>query len=206
MSEKKLTTRIQQKTDTKANWDKATNFVPLKGEYIYYSDLHKVKVGDGVTKVGALPFLADSGGTVTSVTIKMNGVSNTITTSGTIDLGGTYLKGEDIKDLFYLASSGTNEFYGYRKGSILNGIEIITGSCSVSDLKGYGTKNFDITFSFTHNASDTEHIKLLVTSGCSKFVLPRVDGLSTTGATIRIKNTELATSSGEIYWVAIQIW
>lgn len=206
MSEKKLTTRIQQKADTKANWDKATNFVPLKGEYIYYSDLHKVKVGDGVTKVGSLPFLADSGGTVTSVTIKMNGVSNTITTSGTIDLGGTYLKGEDIKDLFYLASSGTNEFYGYRKGSILNGIEIITGSCSVSDLKGYGTKNFDITFSFTHNASDTEHIKLLVTSGCSKFVLPRVDGLSTTGATIRIKNQELATSSGEIYWVAIQIW
>ena len=67
MSEKKLTTRIQQKTDTKANWDKATNFVPLKGEYIYYSDLHKVKVGDGVTKVGSLPFLADSGGTVTSV-------------------------------------------------------------------------------------------------------------------------------------------
>lgn len=59
MSEKKLTTRIQQKTDTKANWDKATNFVPLKGEYIYYSDLHKVKVGDGVTKVSALPFLAD---------------------------------------------------------------------------------------------------------------------------------------------------
>lgn len=206
MAEKKIQARIRQKVDTKANWDKATNFVPLKGEYIYYGDLHKVKVGDGVTKVGSLPFLADSGGTVTSVTIKMNGVSNTITTSGTIDLGGTYLKGEDIKDLFYLASSGTNEFYGYRKGSILNGIEIITGSCSVSDLKGYGTKNFDITFSFTHNASDTEHIKLLVTSGCSKFVLPRVDGLSTTGATIRIKNQELATSSGEIYWVAIQIW
>ena len=206
MSDKILNTRIKQKIDTKANWDKAVNFVPLKGEIIVYSDLNKIKVGDGVTKVGSLPFLADSGGTVTSVTIKMNGVSNTITTSGTIDLGGTYLKGEDIENLFYLAGSGTNEFYGYRKGSILNGIEIITGSCSVSDLKGYGTKNFDITFSFTHNASNTEQIKLLVTSGCSKFVLPRVDGLSTTGATIRIKNTELATSSGEIYWVAIQIW
>ena len=206
MSDKILNTRIKQKIDIKANWDKAVNFVPLKGEIIVYSDLNKIKVGDGTKKVSELPFLADSGGTVTSVTIKMNGVSNTITTSGTIDLGDTYLKEEDIKNLFYLAGSSTNEFYGYRKGSILNGIEIITGSCSVSDLKGYGTKNFDITFSFTHNASDTEHIKLLVTSGCSKFVLPRVDGLSTTGATIRIKNTELATSSGEIYWVAIQIW
>ena len=206
MGDKILNTRIKQKIDTKANWDKATNFVPLKGEYIYYSDLHKVKVGDGVTKVGSLPFLADSGGTVTSVTIKMNEVSNTITTSGTIDLGGTYLKEEDIKELFYLASSSANEFYGYRKGSILNGIEIKTGSYSVSDLRGYGTKNFDITFGFTHNASNTEQIKLLVTSGCSTFVLPRVDGLSTTGATIRIKNQELTTSSGEIYWVAIQIW
>lgn len=206
MSDKILKTRIKQKTDTKANWDKAVNFIPLKGEYIYYSDINRVKVGDGVTKVGSLPFLADSGGTVTSVTIKMNGVSNTITTSGAIDLGGTYLKEEDIKELFYLASSSANEFYGYRKGSILNGIEIITGSGSVSGLKGYGTKYFDITFRFTHNASDTEHIKLLVTSGCSTFVHPRVDGLSTTGATIRIKNTELTTSSGEIYWVAIQIW
>ena len=206
MAEKKIQARIRQKMDTKANWDKATNFVPLKGEYIYYSDLHKVKVGDGVTKVGSLPFLADSGGTVTSVTIKMNGVSNTITTSGTIDLGGTYLKEEDIKELFYLASSSANEFYGYRKGSIINGIEIKTGSVNVSGLNGYGTKYFDITFSFTHNASNTEQIKLLVTSGCSTFVLPRVDGLSTTGATIRIKNTELKASSGEIYWVAIQTW
>ena len=99
-----------------------------------------------------------------------------------------------------------NEFYGYRKGSILNGIEIITGSVNVSGLRGYGTKNFDITFRFTHNASDTEHIKLLATSGCNTFVLSRVDGLSTTGATIRIKNEELTTCSGEIYWVAIQIW
>ena len=67
MAEKKIQARIRQKVDTKANWDKATNFVPLNGEYIYYSDLHKVKVGDGVTKVGSLPFLADSDSKVTSV-------------------------------------------------------------------------------------------------------------------------------------------
>lgn len=66
MAEKKIQARIRQKVDTKANWDKATNFVPLKGEYIYYSDLHKVKVGDGTTKVGSLPFLADSDSKVTS--------------------------------------------------------------------------------------------------------------------------------------------
>ena len=66
MAEKKIQARIRQKVDTKANWDKATNFVPLKGEYIYYSDLHKVKVGDGTTKVSALPFLQDNDSKVTS--------------------------------------------------------------------------------------------------------------------------------------------
>ena len=89
MAEKKIQARIRQKVDTKANWDKATNFVPLKGEYIYYSDLHKVKVGDGVTKVGSLPFLADQ-------PIKTLNTNNTapqtpssneaIAGSGTIDL------------------------------------------------------------------------------------------------------------------------
>ena len=57
MSEKKLFTRIQQKMDTKANWDKATNFVPLKGEIIVYSDLNEMKVGDGTTLVKDLPFI-----------------------------------------------------------------------------------------------------------------------------------------------------
>ena len=59
MAEKTIKTRVMQKTDTKENWDKATNFVPKKGELIVYSDLRRIKVGDGVTKVGALQFLAD---------------------------------------------------------------------------------------------------------------------------------------------------
>lgn len=51
--------RIIQKHDTKANWDKATNFVPLKGEIIIYDDLKKIKIGDGATKVGNLVFIND---------------------------------------------------------------------------------------------------------------------------------------------------
>ena len=56
MAVKTLTTRVQQKSDTSANWAKATNFTPLKGEIIVYTDLQKIKIGDGVTKVGALEF------------------------------------------------------------------------------------------------------------------------------------------------------
>ena len=56
MAEKNLTTRIKHKTDTSANWAKAVNFVPLKGEIIIYSDTYQIKVGDGATKVNDLPF------------------------------------------------------------------------------------------------------------------------------------------------------
>ena len=48
--------RIVQKHDTSANWKKATNFIPLKGEIIIYDDLNKIKIGDGTTKVNDLKF------------------------------------------------------------------------------------------------------------------------------------------------------
>ena len=65
MAEKSLQARIQNKCDLTANWEKATNFVPKKGEIIIYSDgggtgIPKMKVGDGTTKVGSLKF-ADEG-------------------------------------------------------------------------------------------------------------------------------------------------
>ena len=48
-------TRIQEKTDTSENWAKVeSTFIPLYGELIIYSDLGRMKVGDGVTTLGAL--------------------------------------------------------------------------------------------------------------------------------------------------------
>lgn len=57
MANKTLKTRIINKHDTQTNWAKAVNFIPKAGEVIVYTDLHKVKVGDGTTKVSALPFI-----------------------------------------------------------------------------------------------------------------------------------------------------
>ena len=59
MANKTFQGRIVQKHDTKANWDKAINFIPLKGEIIIYDDLNKIKIGDGSTKVGNLTFSND---------------------------------------------------------------------------------------------------------------------------------------------------
>ena len=61
MAEKHLKTRIVNKHDVEANWAKAVNFVPLKGELIVYDadDSHtepRFKLGDGKTKVADLPF------------------------------------------------------------------------------------------------------------------------------------------------------
>ena len=63
MSEKKINTRITNKNDTEANWNKANNFIPKHGELIIYDadnnyDYPRVKIGDGETTVSLLPFFA----------------------------------------------------------------------------------------------------------------------------------------------------
>lgn len=60
MASKTFQSRIVQKHDTQANWEKAINFIPLKGEIILYDDLRKIKIGDGATNVNDLEFI-DSG-------------------------------------------------------------------------------------------------------------------------------------------------
>ena len=63
-----IKTRIQLKSDTEANWNKAgpkngsLGFIPLRGELVIYSadETHafsRLKVGDGSTNVTALPFI-----------------------------------------------------------------------------------------------------------------------------------------------------
>ena len=62
MAEKKIKTRVQSKHDIEANWVLATNFIPLAGEIIIYDpdashNVPRFKVGDGTSKVTALPFI-----------------------------------------------------------------------------------------------------------------------------------------------------
>ena len=60
----KIDARIRHKHDTEENWLKATNFIPLLGEMIVYDpdasySYARIKIGDGVNVVSALPFLVD---------------------------------------------------------------------------------------------------------------------------------------------------
>lgn len=109
-----IKTRIQLKSDTEANWDKAgpkegsNGFVPLSGELIVYTPdathpFSRLKVGDGSTNVVALPFI-DSGtlnGNETEV-VKVDTFAN--------------FPSPGSKDKLYIDLS-TNKIYHYAVGS-----------------------------------------------------------------------------------------
>lgn len=88
MANKLLKTRMQQKIDTSQNWAKATNFVPLKGEICIYSDLHRMKVGDGTTKINDLDFFETVASSTTLGSIKADAKTETDTVPARIDTDG----------------------------------------------------------------------------------------------------------------------
>lgn len=57
MAEKIINSRIQLKTDTWLNWYNKPNFIPKKGEFIFYSDIQKFKIGDGIKKISELDYV-----------------------------------------------------------------------------------------------------------------------------------------------------
>lgn len=92
-----IKTRIQLKSDTEANWNKAgpkdnsPGFVPLAGELIIYTpdathDYSRLKVGNGTTNVTALPFI--DAGTINGETI----VNEIVTFSGSFPSNGDSTK------------------------------------------------------------------------------------------------------------------
>lgn len=88
-TEKKITSRIQQKHDVAANWAKATNFIPKKGEIIIYEAEYnasgeetqavRFKIGDGSKTVNNLPFaVIDYGSDIETLDQKVTNNSNEI--------------------------------------------------------------------------------------------------------------------------------
>lgn len=57
MAEKTLNTRIQVLNDTTANLAAKKDKIPLRGEIVYDSDLHKMKIGDGESTLENLTFV-----------------------------------------------------------------------------------------------------------------------------------------------------
>lgn len=75
---KTIKSRIIQKHDTEANWQKALYFTPKKGEIIIYDidsshDYERIKIGDGEHIPNDLPFVTDNYYTKSETDTKLNG-------------------------------------------------------------------------------------------------------------------------------------
>lgn len=131
MSGKTLNTRIQNKRGTTAEWATGTapNFVPKDGEIVAYTDVHRIKIGDGNTKVSALPFVDNkipenlTDGVLpawnsTSKKLEDSYCRNTIDglfVEGNIDMGSyEYSLGLDVQDgSFSYSDDGQNTIKKY---------------------------------------------------------------------------------------------
>lgn len=157
--------RLVQKHDTKANWDKATNFIPLQGEIIVYDDLGKIKIGDGATTVVNLAY-------VDKDVLHTSGdetASGTKTFSGKVNING----GLDIK------SSGN---------AVLN-IRGVSTTTDYADVYVSGTSNTKRPLVLQNNSSGSGNVGIgnatpdekLTVNGNVKATKFKGDGSELTG-------------------------
>ena len=126
MAEKQINGRIVHKHDAEANWNKATNFIPKKGEIIVYDPdssytYSRVKVGDGTTKVTSLPFIDNAIKTAqTNLSDTVNSVkNNSITALSASGRNITYTKGDGTTGT--ITTQDNNTTYSAGTGLSLSG-------------------------------------------------------------------------------------
>ena len=117
-----IKTRIQLKSDTEANWNKAgpkngsLGFIPLRGELIIYSadETHafsRLKVGDGETNVTALPFIDAGTLNGTEVQVVKKDTFNEFPISGSPDK--LYIDLSTNKIYHYTGASGYTQLANF---------------------------------------------------------------------------------------------
>lgn len=125
-TEKKINSRIQQKHDVAANWAKATNFIPKKGEIIIYDAEYntsgvetapvRFKIGNGSATVNALPFVKTDNG------VKLGG--------GTVPSGLTGPVADSCIDQVYaniLDDDSQRNYFPQLMSRIESGQSLVTG-------------------------------------------------------------------------------
>lgn len=153
-TEKTLKTRVVLKHDTEANWNKATTFVPKKGEVIIYDPdsthtYSRQKIGDGVKTVVALPFFENIGPVgPTGPTGSMgpqgpSGADGAVGPTGaTGSVGPTGLPGKDITEIdissidTFLSDSPVSGSFGPYGTMIISGRTVVNVG---EDAKGINT-------------------------------------------------------------------
>ena len=155
MAEKQINGRIVHKHDTEANWNKATNFIPKKGEIIVYDPdssytYSRVKVGDGTTKVTSLPFIDNAIKTAqtnlsdTVDSVKNNSITGLSVSGQTI----TYTKGSGATGT--ITTQDNNTTYSAGTGLSLSGTTFNhKNSITAATAQGSATKTLTFGDTFT---------------------------------------------------------
>lgn len=143
---KEIKARVLLKHDTAANWDSASKngFKPKVAEPIFYDDLNKLKVGDGVKTPNELPFLTtksdlplengigeNSLQQTTSQAISQYGVAFGV--NATAGLRGYYFKYIDFTNKKIYLSATNTEYKTSGYGSIDTDINPSTGGWAKDD-------------------------------------------------------------------------
>lgn len=199
MSEKQISARTQQKIDLTANWEKATNFIPKKGEIIVYSDgggtgVPKMKVGDGTTVVGSLKFIESDGKLSTGRKISLGtAVSSTAT-----EFDGS-------KDITIPVNSVSASYLSWGGRNLVNGVSPIDAALSYmhSANRLQFAKPAGITIEYSTNSGSTwtdydatNNQKISLVSGLNAGLSLGKRTSGTTATTDALRITLNATNCG----------
>ena len=160
-AEKKITSRIQQKHDTAANWANATTFIPRKGEIVIYDAEYntsgvqtqavRFKIGDGSRTINNLPFALidpdnlaklDTENTFTAKqTINSGYGAVSLKTQGYVEISASYASKSDIGGLYGFKDDSTGRIYainprdlGFVERIKMNSSSIEPGDTGTVDL------------------------------------------------------------------------
>lgn len=112
MAEKKITTKIQVRRDTTANWLTNKDVVPAAGEPCFDTDLGTLKVGDGVTTYENLKYI---GGTSAAhyEGVKAEGESDNDVITRVLIAAGVTAEKDDIFVVKALIAGGKYSYTAY---------------------------------------------------------------------------------------------
>ena len=159
MPNKILKTRLQNKADTFENWEKATNFIPLNGEFIIYTNGNgagvtspMLKVGDGVHNPHDLPFqnmVGPTGNTGATGPIGPTGATGAVgptgpqgtqgdtgATGATGPVGPTGATGTSVTDVELVsAGTGDDDSTGYAYFVNLGTVTVGNNTLTATDIE-----------------------------------------------------------------------
>lgn len=187
MANIRLNVRPIQKHGTTAEWNLATNFIPYEGEIVLYTDVFKIKVGDGTTTVVNLPFYEEE------ITLAALGINVSAAEINYLD-GVT----SNIQDQIDSKTSNTGTVTSVSGG---NGL---TGSVTTSGSLALGTPG-TLTLSTTNSVTADSHTHdLNIATGTSSTAgltkLYTSTGSSTDGTMTRAAITNAINSASGSQW------